>query len=88
MVNTARATVVQKMGLPEKVHKDACLRGMDTPILSFRESAELLKALLPCFKDAIFIPPPVETVSLDDGLLAYGAVYTERCMKKFVIDFG
>lgn len=69
-------------------HKEACLIGVDTLKLSFEEAAEILQALLPGFKEGIFSPPPVETVSLDDALSAYRAVIEGSSGKKFVIRFG
>ena len=69
-------------------HKEACLIGVDTLKLSPGEAAEILKALLPGFKEGIFSPPPVETVSLDEALNAYRAVMEGSSGKKFVIRFG
>ena len=68
-------------------HKEACLLGVDTLKLSPGEAAEILKALLPGFKEGIFSPPPVEPVSLDDALSAYRAVIEGSSGKKFVIRF-
>jgi NADPH:quinone reductase len=69
-------------------HKEACLMGVDTLKLSFSESAEILKSLLPGFKQGIFSPPPVEPVSLDGALSAYQAIFGGSSRKKFVIRFG
>ena len=69
-------------------HKEACLLGVDTLKLSPGEAAEILQALLPGFKEGIFSPPAVETVSLDDALSAYRAVIEGSSGKKFVIRFG
>ena len=69
-------------------HKEACLRGMDTLKLSFGESAEILKALLPGFTEGIFSPPPLEAVSLDEAPSAYRALLDGNSRKKFVIRFG
>ena len=69
-------------------HKEACLLGVDTLKLSFREAAEILKGLLPGFKEGIFSPPSVETISLDEALSAYRAVIEGSSGKKFVIRFG
>ena len=69
-------------------HKEACLLGVDTLKLSPGEAAEILQALLPGFKEGIFAPPPVETVSLDDALSAYRVVIEGASGKKFVIRFG
>ena len=68
-------------------HKEACLLGVDTLKLSPGEAAEILQALLPGFKDGIFSPPTVETVSLDEALSAYRAVIEGSSGKKFVIRF-
>ena len=38
-------------------HKEACLLGVDTLKLSPGEAAEILKALLPGFKEGIFFSP-------------------------------
>lgn len=56
--------------------------------LSFGESAEILKVLLPGFKEGIFSPPPVEPVFLDDALSAYQTVTEGSPGKKFVILSG
>jgi NADPH2:quinone reductase len=69
-------------------HKEAHLMGVDTLKLSFAEAAEILKGLLPGFKDGIFSAPPVETVSLDEAIGAYRAIVEGRSVKKFVIRFG
>jgi NADPH:quinone reductase len=69
-------------------HKDSTLIGLDTLKLTFGESAEILKAVLPGFNEGIFSPPAVETVSLDDALSAYRAIDQGNSQKKFVIRFG
>lgn len=69
-------------------HKEARLIGVDTLKLSFGESAEILKALLPGFKTGIFSLPSVETVSLDGALRAYQAIDEGTSKKKVVIRFG
>jgi len=69
-------------------HKEARLIGLDTLELSFAESAEILKGLLPGFNAGVFSPPAVETVSLDGALSAYREIDGGRSGKKFVIRFG
>ena len=69
-------------------HKEARLMGVDTLKLSFAEAAGILKGLLPGFKEGIFSPPSVETVSLDDALSAYRTVIEGGSGKKFVIRSG
>ena len=69
-------------------HKEARLLGLDTLKLSFAEAAEILKGLLPGFKEGIFSLPPVKTVSLDESLSAYRTVVEGGSGKKFVIRFG
>jgi len=69
-------------------HREAHLMGVDTLKLSFGESAEILKALLPGFKEGIFSPPPVEPVSLDEAIGAYRAIAEGSTGKKFVIRFA
>ena len=69
-------------------HKEARLIGVDTLKLSFSESAEILKALLPGFKAGVFTLPSVETVSLDGALHAYQAIDQGTSKKKVVIRFG
>jgi len=69
-------------------HKEARLIGVDTLKLSFSESAEILKALLPGFKAGIFTLPSVETVSLDGAARAYQAIDEGTSKKKVVIRFG
>ena len=69
-------------------HKEARLLGVDTLKLSFREAAEILKGLLPGFKEGIFSLSSVEPVSLDEALSAYRTVIEGGSGKKFVIRFG
>jgi NADPH:quinone reductase len=69
-------------------HREAHLIGVDTLELSFAESAEILRALLPGFKAGTFPPPTVETVSLDGAIGAYSEVDEGRSGKKFVIRFA
>jgi hypothetical protein len=65
-------------------HTEACLIGLDTLKLSFSESAEILNGLLPGFKEGIFSPPDVETVSLDGALGAYRAIDEELPSKSLL----
>ena len=76
------------LDLVDFYHKEARLIGLDTLELSFVESAEILKALLPDFKAGIFSPPAVETISLDGALGAYREIDEGSSKKKFVIRFG
>jgi len=69
-------------------HKEACLKGVDTLKLSFDEAAEILKGLLPGFKEGIFSPPPVEVIPLDEAPGAYRAIVEGGSGKKFIIQFG
>jgi NADPH:quinone reductase len=69
-------------------HKEARLIGLDTLELSFAESAEILKALLPEFKAGVLSPPTVKTISLDGALGAYREIDQGISRKKFVIRFG
>jgi NADPH:quinone reductase-like Zn-dependent oxidoreductase len=69
-------------------HREARLIGVDTLKLSFSESAEILKALLPGFKAGVFSLPSVETVSLDGALRAYQAIDEATCKKRVVIRFA
>jgi NADPH:quinone reductase len=68
-------------------HKEARLIGVDTLKLSFSESAEILKALLPGFKAGTFSLQFVETVSLDGALRAYQAIDEGTSKNKVVIRF-
>jgi len=68
-------------------HKEACLMGVDTLKLSFSESAEILKSLLPGFKEGIFSAPPVKMVSLDEATKAYRATVEGSSREKYVIRF-
>jgi NADPH:quinone reductase len=76
------------LNLVDFYHKEACLIGVDTLKLSFAESAEVLKALLPGFKSGVFSPPAVERVALDDAVRAYKAIDQGIAKKKFVVRFG
>lgn len=68
-------------------HKQAHLMGLDSLKFSLGESAEILKGLLPGFKQGIFSPSPVETVSINEALNAYHAINDGNSRKKFVIRF-
>jgi NADPH:quinone reductase-like Zn-dependent oxidoreductase len=68
-------------------HKEARLLGLDTLKLSFAEAAEILRGLLPGFKEGIFSPPDVETIPLEEAPKAYRAVIAGSPGKKFVIGF-
>lgn len=74
--------------LEDFYHKEACLMGVDTLKLSFGESAEILKALLPGFKEGVFPPPPSKTVGLQEAISAYRSIVEGRSGEKFVIRFG
>jgi len=69
-------------------HKEAALMGVDTLKLSFGESAEILKALLPGFKEGIFFPPAVKAVALEEAISAYRTIVEGSSGEKFVIRFG
>jgi len=69
-------------------HKEARLLGLDTLKLSFAEAAEILKGLLPGFKEGVISPPPVEAISLDEAPGAYRTIVEGGSGKKFVIRFG
>jgi len=69
-------------------HKEACLMGLDTLKLSSGESAEIIRGLLPGFKEGIFSAPPVEMVSLDEAIDAYRAIVEGSSGGKYVIRFG
>jgi NADPH:quinone reductase len=75
------------LNLVDFYHKEARLDGLDTLALSFVESAEILKALLPSFKAGILSLPSVETVSLDGALDAYRQIDRGVSSKKVVIRF-
>ena len=69
-------------------HKEGRLIGVDTLKLSFVEAAEILKGLLPGFKDGVFSPQSVETISLEEAPSAYRAIIEGASGKKFVISFA
>jgi len=69
-------------------HKEASLMGLDTLKLSSGESAEIIRGLLPGFKEGIFSAPPVEMVSLDEAIDAYRAIVERSSSEKYVIRFG
>ncbi len=84
----AAGTPQVTFNLVDFYHKEARLIGVDTLRLSFSESAEILKALLPGFKAGVFSLPSVETVSLDGALHAYQAIDQGTYKNKVVIRFG
>jgi NADPH2:quinone reductase len=85
---SAAGSPLVTFNLVDFYHKDARLIGLDTLELTFSESAEILKAVLPGFKEGILSPPEVETVSLEGALSAYRSIDQGRSQKKFVIRWG
>ncbi|MGO9453519.1 MAG: quinone oxidoreductase family protein [Candidatus Binataceae bacterium] len=95
LAQRGRQTAIASAGNPQVTfnlvdfyHKEARLIGVDTLKLSFSESAEILKAVLPGFKAGIFTLPSVETVSLDSAPSTYQAIDEGTSKKKVVIRFG
>lgn len=68
-------------------HRQAHLIGMDTVKLSYKDCAEVLKTILPGFKEGSFVAPSIETISLDKAIGAYRALADGKKQNKFVIEF-
>jgi NADPH:quinone reductase len=75
------------LNLVDFYHREARLIGLDTLEMSFVESAEILKALLPGFKAGSLALPAAETISLDGALGAYWKIDEGTSRKKFAIRF-
>jgi NADPH:quinone reductase-like Zn-dependent oxidoreductase len=76
-----------KFDLIDFYHRQAHLIGVDTLKLSFQESAEVLREILPAVARGILTPPPVETVVLENAVDAYEAVLASKTRAKQIIYF-
>jgi NADPH:quinone reductase len=66
-------------------HREARLFGADSLALSFEESADILRALLPGFESGCFPPPDVELCTLEEALQAYRRVEEGKAAGKIAI---
>ncbi len=85
---SAAGSPLVSFNLLDFYHKEARLIGLDTFELTFGEAAEILKAVVPGFREGILSTPPVETISLDDALSAYRSIDQGNSKKKFVIRYA
>jgi len=76
---------VVTFNLVDFYHREVHLIGLDTLKLSSGESAEILRGLLPGFKEGIFSAPPVKMVPLDEAIEAYRAMVEGSTTEKYVI---
>jgi NADPH2:quinone reductase len=66
-------------------HREGRIIGADTLKLSFRESAEILRGLLPCMEQGLYPAPPLETCNLEDAVEAYRRIAAGTAKRKTVI---
>jgi NADPH:quinone reductase len=66
-------------------HNESRLLGVDSPKLSFEETAEILRQLTSGFETGIFPPPLVETFSLAEGPRLYREVAESKVKGKPVL---
>ena len=67
-------------------HREAHLIGVDTLKLSSRESAEILKKLVPLVETGVLTSPAVEVIGIEQAIDAYHAILEGRAKKKIVIN--
>jgi NADPH2:quinone reductase len=68
-------------------HKESTLVGVDTLKLSFRESGEILRQLVPLIEAGKIMPPQTITLTLEDAPAAYEKALTGAVREKQVILF-
>jgi NADPH:quinone reductase-like Zn-dependent oxidoreductase len=66
-------------------HNESRLLGVDSLKLSFEETAEILRRLTPGFEAGTFLPPPVETVRLEEGPRIYRDIAESRIKTKPIL---
>ncbi len=71
--------------LPDFYHREGRILGVDTLKLSFQESAEILRRLLPGIAKGLYPAPPLETCRLDEAVEAYRRIDAGTAAKKIVI---
>jgi NADPH:quinone reductase-like Zn-dependent oxidoreductase len=68
-------------------HREARLIGVDTLKLSFSESADVLREIVPLVNAGVLTPPELDTIAIEQGPRAYQAVLEGRASRKQVIRF-
>jgi NADPH:quinone reductase-like Zn-dependent oxidoreductase len=68
-------------------HREARLIGVDTLKLSFSESAEVLREIVPLVKTGVLTPPELDTIAIEEGPRAYQGVLEGSARRKQVIRF-
>jgi len=66
-------------------HREGHILGVDTLKLTFNESAEILRGLLPGIEKGLYPAPPLETCRLEDAVEAYQRINSGAAKKKIVI---
>lgn len=68
-------------------HREGRLLGVDTLKLSFAESAEILRGILPLINKGVLTPPEADAIRLEEAPRAYQAVLDGGARRKQVIRF-
>lgn len=66
-------------------HREGRLFGVDTLKLSFQQSAEVLRKILPLIKQRVLSAPETEAVPLGEAIAAYEAVLKGTASRKLVL---
>jgi NADPH:quinone reductase-like Zn-dependent oxidoreductase len=73
--------------LTDFYHREARLIGVDTLKLSFSESAQVLREIVPLVNAGILTPPELDSIAIEQGPRAYEAVLEGTVSRKQVIRF-
>ncbi len=73
--------------LVEFYHREARLIGVDTLKLSFSESAQVLREIVPLVETGVLTPPKLDSIAIEQGPRAYQAVLEGTAGRKQVIRF-
>lgn len=68
-------------------HREARLIGVDTLKLSFSESAEVLREIVPLVNAGVLTPPELDSIAIEQGPRAYQAALDGSARRKQVIRF-
>jgi NADPH:quinone reductase-like Zn-dependent oxidoreductase len=85
VIASIEATV--SFSLIDFYHREARLIGVDTLKLSFSESANVLREIVPLVNAGVLTPPELDSIAIEQGPSAYQAVLEGHAGRKQVIRF-
>ncbi len=95
LAHRGRQVVISNTGDPQVIfnlvdfyHREGRIFGVDTLKLSFSESAEILRGLLPGIEQGLYPAPLLEMCRLEDAVEAYRRIDSGAAKKKMVIVNG